>query len=216
MVRPPCCSEGRATSPSPTSPPRPARCSCTERRSTPRAPTRRSPRLAGPVPGAGAFVAALHYATGVLAKTAGKPSPAMFEEARAALGPGRYLVVGDRLDSDIAGGAAAGMQTALVLTGVTTPRRPGRRGRAPRRTTSSRGPRDVVPLVLGTISRRRPERPVGSHQPVARLGVAPGDAEVLRRPLERARDARGRRLRLGREHAAPRPPSRTASPSRCR
>ena len=46
------------------------------------------PAPGGPVPGAGAFVAALHYATGVLAKTAGKPSPAMFEEARSALGPG--------------------------------------------------------------------------------------------------------------------------------
>ena len=61
------------------------------------------PAPGGPVPGAGAFVAALQYATGALAKTAGKPSPAMFEEARSALGPGRYLVVGDRLDSDIAG-----------------------------------------------------------------------------------------------------------------
>jgi HAD superfamily hydrolase (TIGR01450 family) len=106
------------------------------------------PAPGGPVPGAGAFVAALHYATGVLAATAGKPSPAMFEEARSALGPGRYLVVGDRLDSDIAGGAAAGMQTALVLTGVTTlddlsawP------GVAPDHVL--RGPADVVPLVLG-------------------------------------------------------------------
>jgi glycerol-1-phosphatase len=75
------------------------------------------PAPGGPVPGAGAFVAAIERATGAAVRTAGKPSPAMFEEARSALGEGRYLVVGDRLDSDIAGGAAAGMATALVLTG---------------------------------------------------------------------------------------------------
>jgi glycerol 3-phosphatase-2 len=101
----------------------------------------------GPVPGAGAFVAALEYATGVRAQTAGKPSPAMFEEARAALGPGRYLVVGDRLDSDIAGGAAAGMETALVLTGSTSlDDLAVWQGAAPDHVL--RGPGDVVPLVL--------------------------------------------------------------------
>jgi HAD superfamily hydrolase (TIGR01450 family) len=105
------------------------------------------PAPGGPVPGAGAFVAALQYATGALAKTAGKPSPAMFDEARSALGPGRYLVVGDRLDSDIAGGAAAGMATALVLTGVTTMDDVDAwQGAAPDHVLS--GPGDVVPLVL--------------------------------------------------------------------
>jgi ribonucleotide monophosphatase NagD (HAD superfamily) len=42
----------------------------------------------------------------------------MFDEARRLLGDGRYLMVGDRLDADVAGGAAAGMDTALVLTGT--------------------------------------------------------------------------------------------------
>jgi glycerol 3-phosphatase-2 len=101
----------------------------------------------GPVPGAGSLVAALEYATGARAKTAGKPSPAMFEEARAALGPGRYLVVGDRLDSDIAGGAAAGMETALVLTGSSSlDDLAAWQGAAPDHVL--RGPGDVVPLVL--------------------------------------------------------------------
>ncbi|MGA9859362.1 MAG: HAD hydrolase-like protein, partial [Solirubrobacteraceae bacterium] len=36
------------------------------------------------------------------------------------LGPGRSLVVGDRLDADLAGAAAAGLDGAIVLTGVTT------------------------------------------------------------------------------------------------
>jgi glycerol 3-phosphatase-2 len=105
------------------------------------------PAPGGPVPGAGAFVAALHYATGVRATTAGKPSPAMFEEARSALGPGRYLVVGDRLDSDITGGAAAGMRTALVLTGSSSRADvEAWQGVAPDHVL--RGPADVVPLVL--------------------------------------------------------------------
>jgi histidinol phosphatase-like enzyme len=77
-----------------------------------------------------------------------KPSPAMFEEARAALGPGRYLVVGDRLDSDIAGGAAAGMETALVLTGSSSLDDLALwQGAAPDHVLH--GPGDVVPLVLG-------------------------------------------------------------------
>jgi 4-nitrophenyl phosphatase len=46
----------------------------------------------------------------------------MFLEARSVLGEGRYLVIGDRLDADVAGGAAAGMATALVLSGSSTTR----------------------------------------------------------------------------------------------
>jgi HAD superfamily hydrolase (TIGR01450 family) len=113
------------------------------------------PSPGGPVPGAGAFVAALQYATGARAQTAGKPSPAMFEEARHALGPGRYLVVGDRLDSDIAGGAAAGMETALVLTGSSSLDDVAAwQGARPDHVLG--GPGDVVPLVLGEGHPARP------------------------------------------------------------
>jgi HAD superfamily hydrolase (TIGR01450 family) len=106
------------------------------------------PAPGGPVPGAGAFVAAIERATGAQVTTAGKPSPAMFEEARAALGDGRYLVVGDRLDSDIAGGAAAGMATALVLTGSSNELDVAAwNGAGPDHVLA--GPADVVPLVLG-------------------------------------------------------------------
>jgi 4-nitrophenyl phosphatase len=53
---------------------------------------------------------------------AGKPAPYLFELARTRLGTTKEqtLVVGDRLETDIAGGHAAGMPTALVLSGVST------------------------------------------------------------------------------------------------
>jgi HAD superfamily hydrolase (TIGR01450 family) len=71
-------------------------------------------------PGTGAIVAALEYATGRSAKLVGKPDPQMFRTALDRLGPGRALVVGDRLDSDLAGAAAAGLDAAIVLSGVST------------------------------------------------------------------------------------------------
>ena len=49
---------------------------------------------------------------------AGKPEPFLFLSAARSAGSGPPLVVGDRLDTDIAGGRAAGYTTALVLTGV--------------------------------------------------------------------------------------------------
>jgi glycerol 3-phosphatase-2 len=74
----------------------------------------------GPCPGTGAFVATLEFATGRPAVIVGKPARGMFDTALDRLGPGRTLVVGDRLDADIGGGAAAGLEGALVLTGSTT------------------------------------------------------------------------------------------------
>jgi HAD superfamily hydrolase (TIGR01450 family) len=71
-------------------------------------------------PGTGVAVAAIECASGQTAISTGKPEPPMIEVARAILGPGRTIIVGDRLDSDIEGGKRAGIATALVLSGVTT------------------------------------------------------------------------------------------------
>ncbi|WP_297007900.1 HAD-IIA family hydrolase [uncultured Corynebacterium sp.] len=68
--------------------------------------------------GNGSLVAAVVSATGVTPHSAGKPGPAMFEAAARQLGARRPLAVGDRLDTDIAGGIAAGVDTLCVLTGV--------------------------------------------------------------------------------------------------
>jgi HAD superfamily hydrolase (TIGR01450 family) len=70
-------------------------------------------------PGTGAIVAALEYATERTAFAVGKPEPQIFLTALDRLDGGRALVIGDRLDSDLAGAAAAGLDAAIVLTGVT-------------------------------------------------------------------------------------------------
>lgn len=68
--------------------------------------------------GNGSLVAAVTSATGVRPISAGKPECAMFLQAAELIGSKRPLAVGDRLDTDIAGGNAAAMDTFHVLTGV--------------------------------------------------------------------------------------------------
>jgi HAD superfamily hydrolase (TIGR01450 family) len=78
------------------------------------------PAADGQWPGTGAIVAALEYATERTARVVGKPDPLIFTTALDRLGPGRALMIGDRLDSDLAGAAAAGIDGAIVLSGVTS------------------------------------------------------------------------------------------------
>ena len=78
------------------------------------------PSSRGFLVGNGSMVAAVVSATGVQPLSAGKPQPAMFHVAARKAGSSAPLVVGDRLDTDIAGGRAAGMDTLMVLTGVST------------------------------------------------------------------------------------------------
>jgi glycerol 3-phosphatase-2 len=78
------------------------------------------PQPDGLWPGTGAIVAALEYATGATAKIVGKPEPQLFMTALDRLGEGRTLVVGDRLDSDVAAAGRAGLEAALVLSGGTS------------------------------------------------------------------------------------------------
>ena len=78
------------------------------------------PMSDGPWPGTGSVVAALEYATGERALTIGKPEAPIFEAALDRLGEGRALMIGDRLDADVAGARAAGLDAALVLTGATS------------------------------------------------------------------------------------------------
>jgi ribonucleotide monophosphatase NagD (HAD superfamily) len=77
----------------------------------------------GPLLDAGCFVAGLEYACEVEATVLGKPSPAYFAAAVAALDaePELTWMVGDDLDADVAGAQRFGLRTALVRTGKFRP-----------------------------------------------------------------------------------------------
>ena len=77
----------------------------------------------GPMLDTGAFVAGLEYASGVEATVLGKPSQAYFEAALEALDaePGLTWMVGDDLETDIAGAQRFGLKTVLVRTGKFRP-----------------------------------------------------------------------------------------------
>lgn len=76
------------------------------------------PTNRGIAPGNGTLVQAVRTAVDVDPAVAGKPEPVAFTESAAAIGSSRPLVVGDRIDTDIEGAVAAGMDSLLVLTGV--------------------------------------------------------------------------------------------------
>lgn len=85
-------------------------------------PDRTFPTPEGQIPGAGSILAALEAATDVEPIIIGKPQPYMYKIALERLGtsPAETLVVGDRLETDIAGAQNAGCPCALVLSGVST------------------------------------------------------------------------------------------------
>jgi len=76
------------------------------------------PTERGLLPGNGAMVAALQAATGREPTVAGKPARPLLDTAVERIGAQHPLVVGDRLDTDIAGARAAGLDALLVLSGV--------------------------------------------------------------------------------------------------
>jgi 4-nitrophenyl phosphatase len=80
------------------------------------------PTPRGQIPGAGAWVSVITTATNVEPIVAGKPFPFLMELSLEKLGTSKEdtLVVGDRLETDIAAGQAVGCPTALVLSGVST------------------------------------------------------------------------------------------------
>ncbi|BBZ13866.1 HAD-IIA family hydrolase [Mycobacterium branderi] len=80
------------------------------------------PSERGLLPGNGSMVAALKTATDAEPQIAGKPSPALIKDALARGDFRAPLVVGDRLDTDIAGANAAGLPSIMVLTGVNSAR----------------------------------------------------------------------------------------------
>lgn len=80
------------------------------------------PTSDGGIPDCGGIIAAIEAAAGRKVEfVVGKPSPFMMKAAldRLGIGPAEALMVGDRLQTDIVMAAAGGVDSALVLTGVT-------------------------------------------------------------------------------------------------
>lgn len=80
------------------------------------------PTPQGMIPGTGSILAALESASGVKPVIIGKPQPEMYRVAIERMGTSiqETLVVGDRLETDIAGGQTLGCSTAVVLTGASS------------------------------------------------------------------------------------------------
>ena len=108
-------------------------------------------------PGAGALLAAIETTTGRDGggRSASRSRP-LFELALDSAGGGRPLVVGDRLDTDIAGAARLGWDSALVLTGADPAR-----GRGPSRTGSRRSSSTASPTWSERRRRQGPGYPAG-------------------------------------------------------
>jgi NagD protein len=86
------------------------------------------PSPAGPQPATGAVAALISKATGVRPYFVGKPNPLMMREALRAIDAHSEstVMIGDRMDTDIVAGMEAGLQTILVLSGITTREEAGR------------------------------------------------------------------------------------------
>jgi len=120
------------------------------------------PTSRGPAPGNGALVAAVRATTDVRPHVVGKPGADLFALSRARLGsaPERTLVCGDRLDTDVEGAHAAGLDSLLVLSGAS-------RLRDLAFATGGARPTYVARDLAGLVA------------PALRLAPAPGDAVLV-------------------------------------
>jgi HAD superfamily hydrolase (TIGR01457 family) len=78
------------------------------------------PREKGIAPGNGTLVSAVHTAVGQLPLVAGKPEPAIFKTAVDHFGAKKPIFIGDRIDTDIRGANRAGIDSVLVMTGISS------------------------------------------------------------------------------------------------
>ncbi|MDR7521284.1 MAG: HAD-IIA family hydrolase [Armatimonadota bacterium] len=122
------------------------------------------------IPGSGAIVAALQYASGRRAVVVGKPRPLLLREAAARIGarPHEAAMVGDQLSTDMAAGRAAGLFAILVQSGVAGVRPALRRG--PRPDLTVRDLRELRRWLAGRLG-PRPGRRGASRASRSRSGA---------------------------------------------
>lgn len=86
-------------------------------------PDATGPSAAGSLPATGAVAALITRATGREPYYVGKPNPLMMRSALRQIGvhSEHTLMIGDRMDTDVISGMEAGLETILVLSGISTP-----------------------------------------------------------------------------------------------
>ncbi|MEU7634605.1 HAD-IIA family hydrolase [Streptomyces sp. NPDC039016] len=86
-------------------------------------PDETGPSAEGALPATGAVAALITKATGKAPYFVGKPNPLMMRTGLNAIGAHSEssAMIGDRMDTDVLAGLEAGMETFLVLTGLTAP-----------------------------------------------------------------------------------------------
>ncbi|MET9606119.1 HAD-IIA family hydrolase [Streptomyces sp. NPDC006512] len=110
-------------------------------------PDETGPSTEGPLPATGAVAALITKATGKQPYFAGKPNPLMMRTGLNAIGAHSEssAMIGDRMDTDVLAGLEAGMQTFLVLTGLTSEKDTEKFPYRPTKTVNSIA--DLVDLV---------------------------------------------------------------------
>jgi NagD protein len=103
----------------------------------------------GPLPATGSVAALISRATGVDPYYVGKPNPLMMRSALNAIQAHSEstAMIGDRMDTDVVSGLEAGLETILVLTGVTTPGEAERYSYRPSKIVGSVA--ELIPLLEG-------------------------------------------------------------------
>jgi len=139
----------------------------------------------GPQPATGAVAALITRATGVRPYFVGKPNPLMMREALRAIDAHSEstVMIGDRMDTDIVAGMEAGLQTILVLSGITSRQEAERFPFLPSRIV------DSVADLVDKISEQPPPGPA-AWPPRRRRAARDADPDLAGSPTSAAPQAR--------------------------
>ena len=139
----------------------------------------------GPQPATGAVAALISKATGVRPYFVGKPNPLMMREALRAIDAHSEstVMIGDRMDTDIVAGIEAGLQTILVLSGITTRQQAERFPYLPSQIV------DSVADLVDKISEQPPPGPA-AWPPRRRRAARDADPDLAGSPTSAAPQAR--------------------------
>jgi 5'-nucleotidase len=124
-------------------------------------PDTTGPAPGGPLPATGSVAALISRATGIEPYYVGKPNPLMMRSALNTLNAHseQTAMVGDRMDTDIVTGIEAGLETILVLTGITDRVEAEGFPYRPHRIVDSVA--DLIPELVAPASRASADRAVG-------------------------------------------------------